>query len=35
MSEAFFETPDVLQDEYPAVYEQLKCFYRQNPLHRP
>jgi hypothetical protein len=35
MSEAFFETPDVLHDEYPAVYEQLKRFYRQDPLHRP
>ncbi len=34
MSEAFFETPDVLQEEYPAVYEQLKRFYRQDPLHR-
>jgi Mlc titration factor MtfA (ptsG expression regulator) len=32
MSEAFFETPDVLHDEYPAVYEQLKRFYRQDPL---
>jgi Mlc titration factor MtfA (ptsG expression regulator) len=35
MSEVFFETPDVLHDEYPAVYEQLKRFYRQDPLHRP
>lgn len=35
MSEAFFETPDVLSEEYPAVYEQLKRFYRQNPLGRP
>jgi Mlc titration factor MtfA (ptsG expression regulator) len=35
MSEAFFETPDVLHDEYPAVYEQLKRFYRQDPLRRP
>ena len=31
MSEAFFETPDILHDEYPAVYEQLKRFYRQDP----
>ena len=30
-SEAFFETPDVLRHEYPAVYEQLKQFYRQDP----
>jgi len=34
MSEAFFETPDVLRDEYPAVYEQLKRFYRQDPRQR-
>jgi Mlc titration factor MtfA (ptsG expression regulator) len=31
MSEAFFETPELLRDEYPAVYEQLGRFYRQNP----
>lgn len=30
-SEAFFETPDVLHAAYPAVYEQLRCFYRQDP----
>jgi Mlc titration factor MtfA (ptsG expression regulator) len=35
MSEAFFETPGVLYDEYPAVYEQLRRFYRQDPLGRP
>jgi Mlc titration factor MtfA (ptsG expression regulator) len=35
MSEAFFETPDILHEEYPAVYEQLKRFYRQDPLRRP
>jgi MtfA peptidase len=34
MSEAFFETPDLLHDEYPAVFEQLKRFYRQDPLQR-
>jgi Mlc titration factor MtfA (ptsG expression regulator) len=34
MSEAFFETPDVLSEEYPAVFEQLRRFYRQDPLHR-
>ena len=32
MSEAFFETPDLLRDDYPAVYEQLRRFYRQDPL---
>ncbi|MBA3904419.1 MAG: hypothetical protein C0522_12255 [Rhodocyclaceae bacterium] len=31
MSEAFFETPELLRHEYPAVYEQLKRFYRQDP----
>ena len=34
MSEAFFETPEVLRDEYPAVYEQLRRFYRQDPASR-
>ncbi|MDP2810684.1 MAG: zinc-dependent peptidase [Rhodocyclaceae bacterium] len=31
MSEAFFETPELLLAEYPAVYEQLRQFYRQDP----
>ncbi len=35
LSEAFFETPVALRDDYPAVYEQLRCFYRQDPLTRP
>jgi Mlc titration factor MtfA (ptsG expression regulator) len=30
-SEAFFETPERLAPAYPAVYEQLKLFYRQDP----
>jgi len=30
-SEAFFETPEVLEPAYPAVYEQLRLFYRQDP----
>lgn len=34
-SEVFFEAPDLLHDEYPAVYEQLCIFYRQNPLNDP
>ena len=34
MSEAFFETPEVLHDEYPAVYELLRRYYRQNTLPR-
>jgi len=31
MSEAFFELPDVVQAEYPGVYQQLLQFYRQDP----
>lgn len=34
MSEAFFETPQLLRDEYPAVYDQLRQFYRQHPAGR-
>lgn len=34
MSEYFFETPGLLKREYPAVYEQLKLFYRQDPAQR-
>jgi hypothetical protein len=34
VSEAFFETPEWLQPAYPAVYGQLKAFYRQDPLAR-
>ncbi len=33
-SEAFFETPHVLRATYPAVYEQLSLFYRQDPAAR-
>jgi MtfA peptidase len=33
-SEAFFETPELLEPAYPAVYEQLRLFYRQDPLAR-
>jgi len=32
VSETFFETPDVLQQAYPAVYQQLRRFYRQDPV---
>jgi len=31
-SEVFFEAPDVLYAAYPAVYQQLRSFYRQDPL---
>ncbi len=33
-SEVFFETPHVLQREYPDVYRQLAAFYRQDPAGR-
>ncbi len=33
-SEAFFETPELLEPAYPAVYGQLREFYRQDPLAR-
>ena len=33
-SEAFFETPELLAPTYPAVYEQLRLFYKQDPLAR-
>lgn len=32
VSEVFFEAPDLLAGEYPAVYAQLRLFYRQDPL---
>ncbi|MBL8510396.1 MAG: zinc-dependent peptidase [Betaproteobacteria bacterium] len=34
ISEAFFETPNLIQASYPQVYQQLARFYRQNPLAR-
>jgi MtfA peptidase len=34
ISEAFIETPLAIQREYPAVYEQLVRFYRQDPAAR-
>jgi len=33
-SEAFFETPELLEPAYPRVYEELRAFYKQNPLAR-
>jgi Mlc titration factor MtfA (ptsG expression regulator) len=33
-SEVFFEASDLLLEEYPAVHEQLRLFYRQNPMIR-
>ncbi len=34
LSEVFFEKPTVLRQYYGAVYEQLRQFYRQDPLAR-
>jgi len=31
VSEVFFEAPDLLIEEYPDVYAQLRLFYRQDP----
>lgn len=31
-SEVFFEDPQLLRDDYPDVYEQLRLFYRQDPV---
>ncbi|MDP1645878.1 MAG: zinc-dependent peptidase [Thiobacillus sp.] len=32
LTEVFFETPHLLDTEYPAIYRQLQQFYRQHPL---
>lgn len=34
LSEYFFEAPDVLSETYPAVYQQMCLYYRQDPLPR-
>lgn len=34
MSEGFFEMPVVVKLQFPAVYEQLALFYRQDPAQR-
>lgn len=34
LSEYFFEAPDILSATYPAVYEQMRLYYRQDPLVR-
>lgn len=34
LSEYFFELPDLLAAEYPAVYAQMARFYRQDPQSR-
>lgn len=34
LSEYFFELPDLVKAEYPAVYDMLAAFYRQDPARR-
>jgi len=34
LSEIFFERPALLRRHYAAIFEQMKCFYRQDPLPR-
>jgi len=34
LSEVFFELPNIIVAEYPAVYEQLKAYYRQDTFTR-
>lgn len=34
LSEAFFELPGILREQYPEIYEELKRFYRQDPWAR-
>jgi Mlc titration factor MtfA (ptsG expression regulator) len=34
VSEGFFEVPEAVRAAYPAVYEQLRLFYRQDPAAR-
>lgn len=34
MSEHFFESPKSLQKNYPGVYEELRRFYKQDPIKR-
>ena len=32
ISEAFFERPEIVRSNYPAIYDQLRLYYRQDPL---
>jgi Mlc titration factor MtfA (ptsG expression regulator) len=34
LSEVFFERPGVIRRHYPAIYEQLRQYYRQDPATR-
>ena len=33
-SEVFFERPDIVHRHYPAIYDQLRLYYQQDPLER-
>lgn len=34
LTEVFFETPVILADTYPDVYQQMRLYFRQHPLSR-
>ena len=34
ISEVFFEMPEDVHEAFPAVYQQLRAFYKQDPLTR-
>lgn len=34
LTEVFFECPHLIDADYPAVYDQLRQFYRQDPISR-
>jgi Mlc titration factor MtfA (ptsG expression regulator) len=34
LSETFFERPDILRRRFGAIYEQMKLYYRQDPITR-
>jgi Mlc titration factor MtfA (ptsG expression regulator) len=34
LTEYFFDLPEALREAYPAVYEQMRRFYRQDPMER-
>jgi len=34
LSETFFERPDILRRHFGAIYEQMKLYYRQDPITR-
>jgi len=34
LTEYFFDLPEALLEAYPAVYEQMRRFYRQDPMER-